>query len=232
MPKEAKNADETRERIVQAATRLFVQHENCGVTMDELAHSMHISKRTLYETFKDKQELIDACCQSLYAAVGSFMSRISKQIDDPMMAIIFLIKVCALQTVKYGRLMQDLMTCYPAIHERYISNSRETSFQHILNALQKVHDKGDMLEIVNIASLSRVLSMLGPMCEAAHPDSTSKQILFLNLSTYLILRGALTAEAIVRYDNMEKELKQKLELMDENILGDKRRMDELLNESD
>lgn len=221
-----------REKIVDAAAKLFLKRESCGVTMDEVAQSMHISKRTLYETFNDKEELIDACCQRIYTSVGAFMNRIAGEIDDSMMTVIFLVKACALQTVKYGRLMQDLRTCYPAIHERYVPTSRQTSCQHILGALQKAKDKGDMLEMVNVGSLSQVLAMMGPMCEVAHPSNSNKQILFLNLAAYLILRGSLTSEAIARYDEMEEGLKQKLELMDENILGNKRRMDELLNSKD
>ncbi|MDY5968417.1 MAG: TetR/AcrR family transcriptional regulator [Bacteroidales bacterium] len=230
--KETKNTGTTREKIVDAALKLFREKESCSVTMDEVARSIHISKRTLYETFKDKEELIDACCQKTYTSVGSFMNRIAGEIDDPMMAIIFLVKACALQTVRYGRLMQDLRKSYPAIHERYVPTSRETNIKHLLCALQKAQDNGEMLEVVNVNNLSRLLAMLGPLSEITHPSNTNKQILSLNLAAYLLLRGALTAESIVRYDNMEKSLRQKLELMDENVLSNKLRLDELLNSND
>lgn len=45
-------------RIVKTAMQLFLQRGIKNVTMDELAHTLAISKRTLYEVFNDKEELL------------------------------------------------------------------------------------------------------------------------------------------------------------------------------
>ncbi len=52
---------ELRERILHSAGELFAAHGIKGITMDQIAASLVISKRTLYEIFSDKEELLKDC---------------------------------------------------------------------------------------------------------------------------------------------------------------------------
>ncbi len=49
---------EIREKIIDGAGQLFRKNGIKLVTMDAIAHSLGISKRTIYENFKDKDELL------------------------------------------------------------------------------------------------------------------------------------------------------------------------------
>jgi TetR/AcrR family transcriptional regulator, cholesterol catabolism regulator len=51
-------AMETREKIIEAAGKLFIENGIKQITMDTIAQSMGISKRTIYENFIDKNELL------------------------------------------------------------------------------------------------------------------------------------------------------------------------------
>ena len=48
-----------RSRIVEESTRLFVENGIKPITMDYIARKLGISKRTLYENFSDKEQLLD-----------------------------------------------------------------------------------------------------------------------------------------------------------------------------
>ena len=50
-----------KERIVQTALVLFGKYGIKSITMDEIASGLGISKRTLYETFKDKESILMEC---------------------------------------------------------------------------------------------------------------------------------------------------------------------------
>jgi len=50
-----------RKRILTEATNLFFQNGIRNITMDDIAGKLGISKRTIYETFKDKNELLINC---------------------------------------------------------------------------------------------------------------------------------------------------------------------------
>lgn len=56
---------EVRDRIIEEATKQFFQFGIRNVTMDEMAVTLGISKRTVYEIFKDKSELVQTCIGKL-----------------------------------------------------------------------------------------------------------------------------------------------------------------------
>lgn len=52
---------ELREKIILSASELFAQKGIRSITMDDIAASFGISKRTLYELFSDKEALLIEC---------------------------------------------------------------------------------------------------------------------------------------------------------------------------
>ena len=56
---------EIREKIIEEALSQFLTYGIRNVTMDRIAANIGISKRTVYEIFKDKTELIHTCIKEL-----------------------------------------------------------------------------------------------------------------------------------------------------------------------
>jgi AcrR family transcriptional regulator len=54
---------DTRERIITESLNLFVRYGIKAVTMDTIAEHLGISKRTIYEHFKDKNHLLESCIE-------------------------------------------------------------------------------------------------------------------------------------------------------------------------
>lgn len=52
------NKDQLRQRIIECSYELFVVQGIKPVTMDDVAHNVGISKRTLYEIFQNKESLV------------------------------------------------------------------------------------------------------------------------------------------------------------------------------
>lgn len=59
--KHSASRSELRERIVQTAVESFSTHGIKSITMDDIAASLGISKRTFYEIFSDKESLLEEC---------------------------------------------------------------------------------------------------------------------------------------------------------------------------
>lgn len=66
---------ELKDRIIQEASKLFFKNGIRSITMSDIANHMGISKRTLYELFKDKEELLDEC-------INVHMCKADKEIDE------------------------------------------------------------------------------------------------------------------------------------------------------
>lgn len=59
----------TEERIIEVANRLFTQNGVKGVTIDRIVKELRTSKRTLYQHFPDKTELLKACLEVYHRGV-------------------------------------------------------------------------------------------------------------------------------------------------------------------
>ncbi len=69
-------SDATRGRIVAGARRYFFSHGFRGVTMDDLAAELGMSKKTLYAHFESKMALLQAVMCDKMGAVESDLERV------------------------------------------------------------------------------------------------------------------------------------------------------------
>src|SRR5205823_1985521 len=63
----AHNTMEAKDRILQKAHELFMRYGIRSVSMDDMAAQLGMSKKTLYQYYSDKEELIDAVVTALLA---------------------------------------------------------------------------------------------------------------------------------------------------------------------
>src|SRR5215475_6187544 len=55
----------TKERILEKAHELFMRYGVRSVSMDDIAAQLGMSKKTLYQYYTDKEELVDAVLSTL-----------------------------------------------------------------------------------------------------------------------------------------------------------------------
>ncbi|EJW89893.1 transcriptional regulator, TetR family [gut metagenome] len=53
--------DDAHRQVISVAMKAFYKKGVKSVTMDEIAHELTMSKRTLYQLFVDKEALLLAC---------------------------------------------------------------------------------------------------------------------------------------------------------------------------
>ena len=71
-----------RERVIAAGQELFHKRGIRAVTMDDVSHQLHISKRTLYQLFDTKESLLLACQQKAMAEHQQQMQHIMTETDN------------------------------------------------------------------------------------------------------------------------------------------------------
>jgi AcrR family transcriptional regulator len=79
-----------KERIIECASVLFFRKGIKSTTMSDVANASGISKRTLYEAFRDKEELLDVCVKESLDRSEQEMNEIvnsSEDVIDTMMRI-------------------------------------------------------------------------------------------------------------------------------------------------
>ena len=86
---------DVRKRILTEATHLFFQYGIKNTTMDDIADKLGISKRTIYETFKDKNELLISCFEEYSNERYKANGVIIKDSQNPLTAISLFIQAGA-----------------------------------------------------------------------------------------------------------------------------------------
>jgi AcrR family transcriptional regulator len=78
-PEEPSAEPAARQRIVAGARRHFFAHGFRGVTMDDLATELGMSKKTLYAHFRSKPELVEAVMLAKFTEIDAECARIEAE---------------------------------------------------------------------------------------------------------------------------------------------------------
>ncbi len=110
--------DNARIRVVEAALTLFHVRGIKAVTMDDIAHALTISKRTLYQLFRDKEELLIEGARLLRRRERDDVARIEADSANVLETIL----KC------FDRRMKELEAITPAFFEDMQRYSRVTDY--------------------------------------------------------------------------------------------------------
>jgi AcrR family transcriptional regulator len=75
---------EIKNRIVSGARELFFRYGVKSITMDEVAKNLGISKKTIYQFFEDKDELVYIVAKDHMAETEGVMKKITEIASDPI----------------------------------------------------------------------------------------------------------------------------------------------------
>lgn len=98
------NKDEVREKVIVISGELFRKNGIKSITMDDVAAKLGMSKRTLYEMFKDKETLLREC-------ILRQQRLMSEYVNELMSASMNVIEV--------------MLSCY----QRSVENFRDTNYR-------------------------------------------------------------------------------------------------------
>ncbi len=77
----------TRENIITTANKLFVEYGVKSVTIDRIVKELHTSKRTIYNHFQDKTELLKACLAAHNERIKAENEEIIEASDNAIQAM-------------------------------------------------------------------------------------------------------------------------------------------------
>ncbi len=73
-----------KEKILDTATDLFLNYGFKSVTMDDIAHEMGISKKTIYQHYANKTKLVEATTMHTFDEISSGINRICELDKNPI----------------------------------------------------------------------------------------------------------------------------------------------------
>ena len=147
----------TQDKIIVHAATLYAENGCKAITMDDIANSLGMSKRTIYENFPDKATLLKACLNYFFEQHELDIQQILQSSDNIIGAIF---KILENTSNLFFRIKFDFIN---EIHKYYpdvYSSTVEHFTQKYLESTNKMLQKGQQDGIVRKDLDTMVLSVL------------------------------------------------------------------------
>jgi TetR/AcrR family transcriptional regulator, cholesterol catabolism regulator len=195
-----------KQRIIEEAAEMFRTYGIRSVTMDMLASQMGISKRTIYEVFSDKDELLQGVLQWMTVRQKEMMTRIFSESENVIEAIF---KMIAVMTDHYQKMSPAFQMDMRRLHGDIIKKmDKENSIPYISNnseILKRGIDEGVFRNDINIELTNKCMQEVAKMAndKSVFPADayTNKDILRNFYMNYL--RGISTQKGLNLIDQYE-----------------------------
>ena len=135
--------EEQKLQIIQVATKLFKQYGIRRVSIDDICGELRISKKTFYNSFAQKEDLVDTF---IGYANNLLVEKVGAQCRNKNALECLLIM--NRETKKYYEkevselVMDDVKKYYPNLFEKYRKINAERSYQKFLNNLKQGIEEG------------------------------------------------------------------------------------------
>ena len=193
-----------KQMIVEHAAKMFIKQGIKAVRMDDIARELSISKRTLYEIFNDKEEL-------LYLGILHYTMQSRERRMESMMAInndlevmIFNLREMINQAPTISRVRRNLKRFYPQVYERLEADAQKQSHEDMRGWIKKCVAKGYFTTTADCDFVARVLcdSVQGIMIfDREDVHNSLEMISLMSYSLVIFIRGLCTVEGIKVIDN-------------------------------
>ena len=198
-----------KENIIHHASKMFVEQGIKAVRMDDIAQELSISKRTLYEMFGDKEELLFqgiVCIMDQHQRILSEKTKSCKNMMEVMLVSVQELCGGGHNSEFERRLTTNLQKFYPNVMEKVQRHHAEMGYRGLKYALDTCNAEGLLDPHVDVEIMSRLfLSTLSIYANTTHniilPDGISRDEA-LKIITINFLRGISSIKGLQVIDQM------------------------------
>ena len=194
---------ELREKIIEAAGRLFAGHGIKSITMDDIATSFGISKRTLYEVFADKETLLIECIHHEVEREEAYLKGLMEQTDNVLEVLLRRYQRSIERFHDTNKKFFEDIQKYPRALECLRRGNNRTS-EDAVNFFREGVRQGYFREDVNFAIINQLVRaqmdilMESDICKEFPFLEVYESIMFTFLRGVSTPKGAVELEEFIR----------------------------------
>lgn len=212
-----KNKLEVKDYIIDEADKLFCQYGFKSVTMDDIAKHLGISKKTIYQNFKDKNELINILIRDRIVNQNLQMNRCLAASENAVQELYM-----GMQDMDYflttmnPMLFYDLQKYHQEAWKNFTSNKEKNLARTISANLERGKKEGYYREDLNVEIITRLrldhIDML--FAQNANYDTTRNSLSSIMTEiTRHYLFGICNSEGVkllLKYDEDNRKSEEKI----------------------
>ena len=139
-----------REVVIKRAAEMIAELGVKSLRVDDLAHDLAVSKRTLYEMFGDKEELLYHSVKHLFQTEAKDIQSVVADSQSGIPALFEIFDAMMARGAVRKRILENLAKFYPELYERIMTENRDYGLAMLREKLTRLVEEGLISEIVNI----------------------------------------------------------------------------------
>ncbi len=166
-----------KKKILKAAENLFMKYGVRSISMDDISRHLSVSKKTLYQHFADKEDIVSMTCQAHIETVANRFLEITKNAKNAIDELTK-ISICLKQNTEDTNpsLLFDLQKYHPKAWSVWLNHKnkfiRESVIRNLKQGIEEGHYRPE-LNVEIIAAMRLELVQL-PFDDNAFPPSRFK----------------------------------------------------------
>ena len=188
-----------KEIIVEKASQMFVNQGIKAVRMDDIAQELSISKRTLYELFGDKEELI-------YESISLFIKQGRERRRQQCMQVYNVLEIMLLnlrdmihQAPTANRMRRNLQRFYPSVYKRLEGDEKHDTSHELRTWIRECIERGYFTKTADSDFVVKVLQssvngiMMADRCDIGDAQEV---VYMMTYATVVFIRGLCTTKGL------------------------------------
>lgn len=186
-------------RIIQAAFEQFSQYGIKSISMDAIARSISISKRTIYDYFCDKEELLSEGIDFYSRKRTERLARVCKDTDSALEALLAFYAQVIENPYWYNRKFYNDLQKFPQAMYR-LEKEKSTFATECLRLFAEGVKEGSLLKEVNYEIVSLIIKDNPAMLRPSDVYANYSAVEVYDTILFTFLRGCCTDAGRARLD--------------------------------
>lgn len=196
-----------RGKILEAALDMFRKYGLKAVKMDDISKSMGISKRTLYEIYPNKEELVyEAIKYRHQTSREELIANIAKTSGDTMDVLIEFFRMHMKQSIDTNPVLIEDIHLYPKVKE-FLESNRKEHASHVDEFFRKGQEEGYFIKDLNFEVYHHINNAVTDyfISHRIIGQYSLNEVLYAMICAFV--RGICTAKGIARVEELLKTVK-------------------------
>jgi len=190
--------------IIKEADKRFRKYGIRAVTMDDIAHGIHVSKRTIYEAFPNKEMILMGVLRSLIEERDEHLQEFSSHTDNVMDILCEVLRLQVEFSAKTTSTFFTDLVKYPKVEKmmhEYNAKQRGKASDFYKKGVVQGYFRKD----IDYTIFSRIIKNVVYMLRATKElNDLTYQQMFINCHC-VIIRGICTNKGVERFEHFMDE---------------------------
>ncbi len=193
------NREEIRERAIETTSEIVLRCGNLSVRMDDVAQELSVSKRTLYEIFGSKEELLLECMNRHIARMSKMLEEEIGREEDVLTVFLKHLEVLINESRERDHNKFEDMDKYPKLKKVFHEHLADMA-RRMRSFMELGVKQGVFRDDLNMDVLMKAFSAMGTMANKEADKNEFRYDELIDGTLVVLLRGIASPKGMAKLE--------------------------------